>query len=241
MLAMSSDNATLAHKAFRVIAVPLFLSVVSYPAAAQITTTIGTESISGSYSGSLVGYFGGTYYDYGGYGLSPSSCVAQFGGSCVFSSLPTTISVSGQQTETITNVPLGGSPLTETVTTTDTVSSVLGSTTASNQYSFGTSPGSFYVPSPTSFNISFPTPTNPNLFGGASGQSGITPFTPVQNTFGGVALTTGAVDLQQPQAPSLHVVNTLVTPSLTGGSISYSTTLTPPPTVQQLEVMAANA
>jgi lipase (class 3) len=214
------------------------LSLLSVPSEAT-TIVIDAQSISASYSGSISGYVNGTYYDDGGYGLSPSSCLAQFQSNCVFGTLPATASVSGVQTYAITNQPMNGAPLTETVTSTFSAStSALGSTKVTSQFSFGTSPGAYFIPAPGDVNISFPSSTSPNLFGSAGAFSSNPSFVPIIGTTGTVDLVSGNIALQQPQAPSLHVVNTLLTGSLGGGSVAYDTLGTPPPTVQTLAALS---
>jgi hypothetical protein len=217
--------------------------------AAQTIYAAGSESFSASYNGYIVGLVNGTYYDDGGYGLSPATCSALpnlFGISCAFSSLPANITVTGTISYTVTVQPFQGSPFTETVTTTGTVNTPIGSAPFSQSDSFGTTACCYFIPAPGNVQTGAPETANPNFYGGVSAESANPSFVPPQNTnySGTVQFVYGSVALNQPQKPlsngsnMLDLPNTLVTGQLTSGSGTYASGVcsipTSPPTVQDL-------
>jgi len=224
---------------------------------AQTTTyAAGSESFSASYNGYIVGLVNGTYYDDGGYGLSPDTCSALpnlFGISCAFSTLPATITVTGTISYTVTTQPFQGSPFTETVSTTGTVNTPIGSAPISQSYSFGTAACCYFIPAPGNVQTGALETANPKFYGGVSAESADPQFVPPQNTnySGTVQFVYGSVALSQPQAPLsngsyvLDLDNTLVTGQLTSGSGTYASGVcsipTSPPTVQQLVALAIDA
>ena len=229
----------------------LVLAHLSATAAAQTIYAAGQESFSATYAGKIVGLLDGTYYDDGGYGLSPDSCLAYqsiYHINCALgTSFSTTVSVTGTISYTVTAQPFNGAPFTETVTTTGTAATLLGSAPFSSSYSFGTSACCYYIPAPGDLNYTIPNTQDPNLFGGFSGFSANPSIVPPHNTnySGSVQLISGSIALNQPQASPPNLPNTLLTGSLTSGSVAYGSGVcsskTPPPTVQQLIALGVDA
>jgi hypothetical protein len=218
--------------------------------------TIMTENVSATFNAQIEGFLDGTYYDDGGYGLSPLFCQAYFqasyGSNCALgTTLPTTVTVTGTIVYTVTpQRPSTNPPLIETVTSDFTAStnSAFGSVSCHSQYSFETSPnpsGGYFLPAVGSISGSCPNPGK--LFGGAGFNASGNTFVPAQGTTGKVPLTFGAISLNQvpptvyPTPPGWPIP-TWLTGTLTSGSVSYNTgNTTPPPTVQQLVALGNDA